>query len=168
MIPVRAPQDVTTLLRSMLAVTPPRSGSSSPHSTSTSALPRHSPSVPALAPQPSSPTSFRCRLPHPASPCTRVYTIAPAGRGLRLRTLLNWLNSSPPSCCLASRCWTCDCGRSAMHRSRADPGYWDTAGYCRILRDTAGYWPSLMRILGYSAGLEDQVAPSIAVLLLGI
>jgi len=73
-----------------------------------------------------------------------------------------------PICCLASRCWTCDCGRSAMHRSRADPGYWDTAGYCRILRDTAGYWPSLMRILGYSAGLEDQVAPSIAVLLLGI
>ena len=87
---------------------------------------------------------------------------------LRLPTLLNWLNPSPPSCCLASRCWTYDCGRSAVHRSRADPGYWDTAGYCRILRDTAGYWPSLMRILGYSAGLEDQVAPSIAVLLLGI
>ena len=175
MIPVRAPQDVTTLLRSMFAaVTPPRCESSSPHSTSTSALPRHSPSVPALAPQPSSPTSCRCRLPHPASPCTRVYTIAPAGRGhtlygsLRLPTLLNWLNPSPPSCCLASRCRTYDCGRSAMHRSRAEPRYWDTAGYCRILRDTAGYWPSLMRILGYSAGLEDQVAPSIAVLLLGI
>ena len=172
MIPVRAPQDVTTLLRSMFAaVTPPRCESSSPHSTSTSALPRHSPSVPALAPQPSSPTSCRCRLPHPASPCTRVYTIAPAGRGhtlygsLRLPTLLNWLNPSPPSCCLASRCRTYDCGRSAMHRSRAER---DTAGYCRILRDTAGYWPSLMRILGYSAGLEDQVAPSIAVLLLGI
>jgi len=127
------------------AVTPPRCEFSSSHSTSTSALPRHSPSVPALAPQPSSPTSCRCRLPHPASPCTRVYTIAPAGRGhtlygsLRLPTLLNWLNPSPPSCCLASRCWTCDCGRSAMHRSRADPGYWDTAGYCRILQDTAGY-----------------------------
>ncbi|EOD15858.1 hypothetical protein EMIHUDRAFT_245501 [Emiliania huxleyi CCMP1516] len=30
-------------------------------------------------------------------------------------------------------------------------------GYCRILQDTAGYWPSLMRILGYSAGLEDQL-----------
>ena len=178
MIPVRAPQDVTTLLRSMFAaVTPPRCESSSPHhSTSTSALPRHSPSVPALAPQPSSPTSCRCRLPHPASPCTRVYTIAPAGRGhtlygsLRLPTLLNWLNRQPLPTYLLPRIPLPDVRLRPQRndRSRADPGYWDTAGYCRILRDTAGYWPSLMRILGYSAGLEDQVAPSIAVLLLGI
>ena len=147
MIPVRAPQDVTTLLRSMFAaVTPPRCESSSPHhSTSTSTLPRHSPSVPALAPQPSSPTSCRCRLPHPASPCTRVYTIAPAGRGhtlygsLRLPTLLNWLNPSPPTCCLASHCRTYDCGRSAMIARGPTPDtgiLQDTAGYCGILLDT--------------------------------
>jgi len=172
MIPVRAPQDVTTLLRSMLAVTPPRCESSSPHSTSTSALPRHSPSVPALAPQPSSPTSCRCRLPHPASPCTRVYTIAPAGRGHTLTAVFACprcsIGSTPPH--LLPRIPLPDVRLRPQRndRSRADPGYWDTAGYCRILRDTAGYWPSLMRILGYSAGLEDQVAPSIAVLLLGI
>ena len=172
MIPVRAPQDVTTLLRSMFAaVTPPRCESSSPHSTSTSALPRHSPSVPALAPQPSSPTSCRCRLPHPASPCTRVYTIAPAGRGHTLTAVFACprcsIGSTPPHLAAASHPAA---GRTtaAAAQSRADPRYWDTAGYCRILRDTAGYWPSLMRILGYSAGLEDQVAPSIAVLLLGI
>ena len=95
MIPVRAPQDVTTLLRSMFAaVTPPRCESSSPHSTSTSALPRHSPSVPALAPQPSSPTSCRCRLPHPASPRTRVYTIAPFHARLRT-TRTMWLSKRP-------------------------------------------------------------------------
>ena len=122
---------------------------------------------------------FAHLVPLPPSPPrqplhTRLHHCAGRARAHTLRqsslahAAHNWLNSSPPSCCLASRCWTCDCGRSAMHRSRADPGYWDTAGYCRILRDTAGYWPSLMRILGYSAGLEDQVAPSIAVLLLGI
>ena len=147
MIPVRAPQDVTTLLRSMFAaVTPPRCESSSPHSTSTSALPRHSPSVPALAPQPSSPTSCRCRLPHPASPCTRVYTIAPAGRGhtlygsLRLPTLLNWLNPSPPSCCLASRAAgraTAAAAQCIARGTTPDTGILrDTAGYCGILLDT--------------------------------
>ena len=143
MIPVRAPQDVTTLLRSMFAaVTPPRCESSSPHSTSTSALPRHSPSVPALAPQPSSPTSFRCRLPHPASPCTRVYTIAPAGRGHTLTAVFACprcsIGSIPPHLAAASHLALLDvrlrpqCNASLEGRPRI-------LGYCRILRDTAGY-----------------------------
>ena len=143
MIPVRAPQDVTTLLRSMFAaVTPPRCESSSPHSTSTSALPRHSPSVPALAPQPSSPTSCRCRLPHPASPCTRVYTIAPAGRGHTLTAVLACprcsIGSTPPHLAAASHPaagrTTAAAAQCIARGPNPDTGILqDTAGYCGIL-----------------------------------
>ena len=147
MIPVRAPQDVTTLLRSMFAaVTPPRCESSSPHhSTSTSTLPRHSPSVPALAPQPSSPTSFRCRLPHPASPCTRVYTIAPAGRGHTLTAVFACprcsIGSIPPHLAAASHPAAGRATAAAVQCIARGPTpdtgiLQDTAGYCGILLDT--------------------------------
>ena len=146
MIPVRAPQDVTTLLRSMFAaVTPPRCESSSPHSTSTSALPRHSPSVPALAPQPSSPTSCRCRLPTPPALAHAFTPLRRQGAGTHFTAVFACprcsIGSIPPHLAAAShpaaRRTTAAAAQCIARGPTPDTGILqDTAGYCGILLDT--------------------------------
>jgi len=92
---------------------------------------------------------FAHLVPLPPSPPrqplhTRLHHCAGRARAhtygsLRLPTLLNWLNPSPPTCCLASHCRTYDCGRSAMIARGPTPDtgiLQDTAGYCGILLDT--------------------------------
>ena len=147
MIPVRAPQDVTTLLRSMFAaVTPPRCESSSPHSTSTSALPRHSPSVPqhwrlsrlrpprAVAAFPTPPA-----LAHAFTPLRRQ------GAGTHFTAVFACprcsIGSIPPHLAAASHPaagrTTAAAAQCIARGPTPDTGILqDTAGYCGILLDT--------------------------------